>query len=62
MVVYSQYRIHVNHNSAAKTLWVFVPGKLLAGFRKPQKLSEINLSGGDIFIIFKESAQQGLIS
>ena len=42
-----------------EVLWVFVPGKLLAGSKNHPKLSEVNLNCDDIFIMFKASTQQG---
>ena len=36
-----------------------VPGKLLAGFRKSFKLSQVHVRSDDIFIILRASTQQG---
>ena len=47
------------YSLTGKVLWVFVPGKLLAGLNNPFKLSVVNLYGDDIFIMFKASTQQG---
>ena len=51
--------LHAVNSPAGKVLWVSVPGKLLAGFEKPLKLSEVILNCDDIFIMFKASTQQG---
>ena len=53
---------HAVHKTPEKALYVFAPGKRLAGYRKPLKLSKVNVNVDDIFIIFKEGTQQGLIS
>ena len=54
-----QFFVHAVYSPAGKVLWVFVSGKLLTGFKTPLKLSEVNLNCDDIFIMFKDSTQQG---
>ena len=51
--------LHAVNITAGKAVWVFVSGGLQPGSENPLKLSEVNLSCGDIFIIIKASTQQG---
>ena len=50
---------HAVNTTAGKAVWVVVSGGLKPGSENPLKLSEVNLSCGDIFIIIKVSTQQG---
>ena len=47
------------NTTAGKAVWVFVSGGLQPGSENPLKLSEVNLSCDDIFIIIKASTQHG---
>ena len=47
---------HAGNTTAGKAVWVFVSGGLWPGSENSFKLSEVNLSCGDIFIIFAKSA------
>ena len=51
--------MHAVYSPTGKVLWVFVPGKLVAGFKNPLKLWVVNLNCDDIFIMFKATTQQG---
>ena len=52
--------MHAVYIPAKKVLWVFVPEKLLVGFKTPLKLSVVNLNCDDIFFsMFKTSTQTG---
>ena len=51
--------IHAVNTTAGKAVWVFVSGGLQPGSENPLKLSEVNLSWSDIFIIIKARTQQG---
>ena len=51
--------LHAVNITAGKAVWVFVFGDLQPGSENPLKLSEVNLSCGDIFVIIKASTQQG---
>ena len=46
------------YSPAKNVLWVFIPGKLLAGLKKNLKHSVVNINCDDIFIMFKASTQQ----
>ena len=50
---------HAVNITAGTTVWVFVSGGLQPGSENHLKLSEVNLSFGDIFIIIKACTQQG---
>ena len=50
---------HAVNTTAGKAVWVFVSGGLYPGSENRHKLSEVNLSCDDIFIIIKASTQQG---
>ena len=51
--------LHAVNTTTGKAVWVFVSGGLLPGSENPLKLSEVNLSCDDIFIIIKATTQQG---
>ena len=50
---------HAVNITAGTAVWVFVSGGLQPGSENPLKLSDVNLSCGDIFIVIKASTQQG---
>ena len=51
--------VHAVNITAGTAVWVFVSEGLQPCSENPLKLSEVNLSCGDIFIIIKASTQQG---
>ena len=53
------FHIHAGKTATGKALWIFLPGNLLPSSENPLKLSEVNLSCGDIFIMTKATTQQG---
>ena len=51
-------KYHAVNITAGTAVWVFVSGGLQRRSENPLRLSEVNLSCGDIFIIIKACTQQ----
>ena len=49
---------HAGNTSAGNALWLLLSGSLKPGSEDPLKLSKVNLSCGDIFIMTKAITQQ----